>query len=88
MKNRQEYEAHLESWLDNWDKKIQTVASETDHPLQEKLDDMKIVHQDIRGKLDEMKQSDDNHWEDMRARVDKIMGHIDTSFRESLAYFH
>lgn len=88
MKKRQEYEAQLEAWLENWNKKIQAVESETNHPFQEKLDDMKIVHQDIRGKFDEMKQSDDNHWEDMRARVDKIMGHIDTSFRESLAYFH
>jgi hypothetical protein len=88
MNNRQEYEAHLENWLENWGKKIQTVESETAHPFQAKLDDMKIVHQDIRGKLDEMKQSDDSHWEHMRARVDKIMGHIDTSFRESLAYFH
>jgi len=88
MKNRQEYETQLGNWLENWGKKIQTVESETDHPFQEKLDEMKIVHQDIRGKLDEMKQSDENHWVDMRSRVDKIMGHIDTSFRESLAYFH
>lgn len=89
MKTRHEYEAKLEKWLEKWDEKFQSAASAEEHPLQEKLDDMKVVHLDIREKLQEMKQSDDDkEWMDMKERVDNLVGHIDESFRESLAYFH
>jgi hypothetical protein len=88
MTTRQEYEAKLEKWLEKWEDKIRTAEAGGEKPFQEKLDEMKVVHRDIRGKLSDMKQSDDDRWQDMKDRVDKMVGHIDESFRESLAYFH
>lgn len=89
MKARHEYEVELEKWLEKWDEKFQSAAWAEEHPLREKLDDMKVVHLDIREKFQEMKQSDDDkEWMNMKERVDKLVGHIDASFRESLAYFH
>ena len=88
MTSKHEYETQLEDWLAKWEARIQKAESGEGHPFQEKLDEMKVVHTDIRKKLSAMKQSEDADWQDMKARVDKVVGHIDESFRESLAYFH
>lgn len=87
--SKQKYEEKIEQWLVKWEEKFRTASTGKDHTFQEKLNEMKVVHQDIRDKLNEMKQQNENDgWEDMKSRVDKLVGHIDESFRESLAYFH
>ncbi|WP_022666999.1 hypothetical protein [Desulfospira joergensenii] len=91
MDNRKKYENKLKDWLNKWEKKIAELSNQADQQdlSRSKLDEIKILHQGLNTKFNELRQSENKEeWIDMKSRVEELVGHIDESFRQSLAYFH
>ncbi|HCY87144.1 MAG TPA: hypothetical protein DHV36_18570 [Desulfobacteraceae bacterium] len=91
--NRQEFESYMNNWLKTWGQTIHDIETQNGGAPSEvykaKLDEMKIVLHDMRTKVEDLQNSkDDKSWSDMKVRVEDMVGPIEESFKESLAYFH
>ena len=44
-------------------------------------------HEDAKGKLKELEQSDEYTWQKIQAELDQLVSDVDKDLREALAYF-
>jgi len=91
MEEKEKYHAEIDAKLIKFGEtldEIKTKAEQRKKNLSEiSVDDTLRKHKNAKAKLEQLKQSDKNTWQNYKVHLDAQVNDIDEDLRKALAYF-
>ena len=90
-----EMEAQIKAQIDKWGEKIEELrakADQSDDPNVKtlghtKIKEMQAKREEALGQMAELKKASGESWFDMKKKIDGMVGDLDESYREAIAYY-
>jgi hypothetical protein len=94
MVDRNAYYARVETELKNWDAEIRKLKEDTPRvaegskiPYYDQLEDLMALHELARQRLQDLKESADEQWNDFRMGMETVMNDLKKSHEELSSHF-
>jgi hypothetical protein len=94
MIDKNTYYEKMETELRNWDTEIRKLREETRRvteggkiPYYDQVEDLMALHELAQQKLGELKESEDEHWDDFRVGMEAAMNNLKKSHAELTEHF-
>lgn len=90
-----EIEAQIKAQIDGWGKKIEELrakADQSDDPNVKtlsytKIKEMQAKREEALNQMTRLKKAGGDSWFDMKKKIDGLVGELDESYREAIAYY-
>lgn len=90
-----EMEAQIKAQIDKWGEKIEELrakADQSDDPNVKtlghtKIKEMQAKREEALNQMTELKKASGESWFDMKKKIDGMVGDLDESYREAIAYY-
>jgi hypothetical protein len=94
MVDRNAYYARVETELKNWDAEIRKLKEDTPRvaegskiPYYDQLEDLMALHELAQQRLQDLKESADEQWNDFRMGMETVMNDLKKSHEELSSHF-